>query len=412
MCTTESPSETLEPATQDHLAEARRQLLNVTVDNVWNVPSKSCYRYPEFLSLLFGRVERLRLVDVEEAWALGEVLPVLVEKIPFESDPEGASWMVRTLALAGELADLSGRGHQAEAFLKQAVDAYSDNVAPIARAELFRRRTARALRSGCVEDGKVFVARSIATYRELVHFERDKPRATRYEESEMGLAEALFLDGILHDEPVSFSESLYWGLPGEHSGGVVFDAVLTAVADRMRRPLTEDQAEDGNCRLFAGQQRSLGGVKSDRKTSIVWSASLVIARLGLARLAQRRYRWIFEYFEERAEDPYHAGQLVLCALDYADGLRCDEETAKATELLDRTATRLKSVGADPSLSDLIRQAQNVRAVDLGDLRRRTALDLALGVVHRYPILPDAGIRPGFYCADFFSGIEDSPCPTS
>lgn len=408
MCTTESPPETLESTPQDRLARARRQLLDVTVDNVWKVPSKSCYRYPEFLSLLFDRVERLRLVDVGTAWTLGEVLPVLVEKIPFESDPELASWMVRTLALAGELADLSGRSHQADAFLKRAVDAHSGDVAPIARAELFRRRTACALRSRRGEDGKVFVARSIAAYRELVHFKREKPRATGYEESEMGLAEALFLDGVLHDELVSFSESLFWGQIGEHSGGVVFDAALTAVSDRLGRALTTKQIEGGNFWLWVGRQRSLGGVVSDRRTPFVWSEARLIARMGLARLAQRRYRRMFKYFEERAEDSHHAGQLVLCALDYADAMQCDEETTKATELLHRAATRLESVGADDSLLDVMRQAQDSASVDLRDLRRRTAPDLTIGVEQRYPI--SRGAYSGFYGASFFPGIEDSSCP--
>ena len=374
--------EITEKETEERRLRARRQVSDVTVDNVWKLLSKERYWTPEVSALLFGRVERARLVDPEIAWRLGEVLPVLVDKVPwsdFGGDGERVSWTVRVLALCAELADLTGRRHLSDAFLKQALDI--DGADTLATAELYRRRAACALRAGLTSDARIFVGNAISHYRKL----DGKPGDRAASEKCLGLSEALFLDGIVHDEPLSLAESLQWGEVGvgKNSGAMVFDAAVTAVADRLGRAMTVEQVEGTLAWLDQARKRSFTGVfKSPRKFRILWSEARLLVRLGCGRLAERRFQPIWSHFWGRDD----AAPLAVCAVDMAETFLHNEEADKAADILRRTVHHLQFIDADSDLIDRACRAQGMSdSGALRDLRQEIATNHLSGPGRWYPL---------------------------
>lgn len=368
-------------AAAHRLQLARRRLKSTTPQNVWTLVNQNPRLTPELLAVLLDKVETMRLPNPRRAWEFGQVLPVMVERISWarKSDYEKASWTVRCLALTGELAGLMGRHHEARAYFKRAHDLDADAVAPLASAELHRRRAAYDLRTGCSAKARIAVSQAMALYR---HGDQDpEPYPTR--DHRVGLGETLFLAGLAEDDPVYSAEALCRCEVDEGSSGRVFDATSAGLAERLGRRLTPDQVAGVFAWLGqARKARARGFFGSERWAHLLWHEARLLTRLGCGRLASRRYKSVWKYFEGREVAP----ALAVCALDQATALLSGAEPDVADKELNRAIERLKRIDDGQVWASRLGALQGSTKMDEWTrLRRQLASEHLAGPENWYPL---------------------------
>ena len=388
MCPKLSQTPAIDPKAKDLYTKARRRLASITPDNAEKIVGHCRYWSRPFLELFLQRCEHSRFKDPMAAWSMVRHGAELVMLIRIGDEPgelwskaEQASWLVRALALEGEISGLAGFRTQMEAAFAKAVDAAKDReLQVLAGAELLRRQAVVCMRTGHHGEGRLKIGKSIELYRKL--------------EPCPGLGEALLIYGLLGGpgSVVGLAEALCYVRPDRFEG-MIFDAALWTLMKRLDEESTgrENQAMLGW--LYCARQKWFRSRrKALRKMVVIWAEGRVLARLGLLRLTQARLSKAWSVFGDLVEP----GLMTLCVLDLMSGLLELGEKGLAGEVLMESRQRLRRLGGDGELRDCLDRAGGL--ADLGEagellaLRREMASAWLPDVERFYP-LGHPGLAP-------------------
>ena len=311
-------------------AHTRRLLSYVTPNNVGKVLHHDRYWSVPFLELFFERCDGLRLTNPVDAHRLAAVLPDLIQRIPWERLEDGAKkepeWRVRCYGLVGELKNL--QGEPADPAIAHASRVAERTRLPLSVvAELYRRRGVVELRRGRVGQARHELGSALEIYRCL--------------DPEPGLAETLLLDVMSGGSVVGLAE-LAAHSPSGRDAAPVLDAALWSLIHRPKPSLPELEALLGW--LWQGRrgiQRISTLAAKFRRALILWAEGMAQTRLGLDRLAQRRFCAAWKVFDLQG----HPAAQTICALDRVAVHRGQDEQETAESIVAVTRKRV----SDPDL---------------------------------------------------------------
>ena len=297
-----------------------------------------------FLRLYLDLCDETAFHHPEEGYLLGQHAPELARRIPFgvqgyASELERRSWRVHALAVWGSCCRVCGELTQAESAYRLARElAEQQDVSADCRGEIHARLGVLRLAQGRKQALKE-VSRAIDLFASTENHRR--------------VADCLSIRGLaryLWGDPESLAD-LTRALELADGQDVRARRTVTTILHNMALVITRGgvdvTAQEMAYRLLTVVKRRLPRNRSIQKAKIIWVEGLLLARLGITRLAERRLLRARKSFKHSQE----AFELAAVSLDLVCFYLEEGDLAAAEEMAEETHGSVFALSEDPRLRE-------------------------------------------------------------
>lgn len=268
---------------------ARRRLGYITPMSSGKVLAHPRYWTLAFLRLYLDLCDETTFHCAEEGYLLGQPAAELARRIGIQdggygNDQERLDWRVRALAVWGSCCRAHGQLTESRAAYRRAFElvseAHGDGLSPYCLGDLHTRYAVFCLTTGRAEA--------------LTHLNQAVDRLEGDLESGRPLADALAIRGLVRylrgdvDSLEDLARSLKWLQPRTPRGRRTLISVLHNMALAISRGGMTTEAQELAYRLLTHCQKQLQRPRSVQRHKMLWLEGLLLARLGITRLAERR----------------------------------------------------------------------------------------------------------------------------
>lgn len=309
-----------------------------------------------FLRLYLDLCDETAFHHPEEGYLLGQHAPELARRIPYgeqgyQTELERRSWRVHALAVWGSCCRVCGELTQAESAYRLARElGERHSVSADCRGEVHARLGVLRLTQGrpqALEE----VSRAIELFASSDNHRR--------------VADCLSIRGLaryLSGDPKSLAD-LTRALELADGRGVRGRRTVTTILHNMALVITgggvDVTAQEMAYRLLTVVKRRLPRNRSVQKAKIIWVEGLLLARLGITRLAERRLQRARKSFRQSQE----AFELAAVSLDLVCFYLEEGDLAAAEEMAVETHCLVLALSQDPRLREAAEEWRGHMTVD-------------------------------------------------